>query len=120
LVEAKDRAADRRLAAARLADEPEGLAPADGEADVVDRPDVADVTVEDDAAFDREIELEPVELDEVRPVRGWRARGLSGRGAGAQEDPLSALVVRVSCALARYARCGWRADSSPPRVGSRA
>ena len=64
LVEAQDRAADRRLAAARLADQAERLAAADLERDAVDGLDVADVAVEDDPALDREVELQVLELDQ--------------------------------------------------------
>src|SRR5215218_7076315 len=64
LVEAQNRAADRRLAAARLADQAERLAAADLERDAVDGLDVAHVTVEDDPALDREVELEALELDQ--------------------------------------------------------
>ena len=46
-VEADDGAAGRALAAARLADEPERLAAAEREADAVDRPDVADVALDE-------------------------------------------------------------------------
>ena len=45
----------------------------DRQRDVVDRADVADVAVEDEAALDREVDLEMLELDEwagaVRRVR---------------------------------------------------
>ena len=68
LVEAEERAADGRLAAARLADEPERLAALDLERDAVDGLDVADVAVHHDAAPDREPDLEVVDLDERRPV----------------------------------------------------
>jgi hypothetical protein len=64
LVQPEDGAPDRGLAAAGLADEPEGLAPSDGEADVVDRLDVADVPVEQDAALDREPDPEVLDFDE--------------------------------------------------------
>ena len=50
----QQRAADRRLATARLADEAERLAATDREADVVDRLHVADLAVHD-AADDREV-----------------------------------------------------------------
>ena len=45
--EPEERAADRRLAAAGLADETEGLAALDAERDVVDRLDVGDLPVQD-------------------------------------------------------------------------
>src|SRR5205085_1608775 len=78
-VEPQDRAADGRLPATRLADEAERLAAADRQRHVVDGADVADVPVEDEPAPDREVELEPVELDE-RPAGAVRLRG---RGAHA-------------------------------------
>jgi hypothetical protein len=64
LVEPENGATDRRLAAARLADEAEGLAALDRERDVVHRLDVADVPVEQDAALDREPDAEVLDLDE--------------------------------------------------------
>ncbi len=64
LVQAQQRPADRRLAAARLADEPERLAALDRQRDAVDRVHVADVPVHDDPAPDREPDPEVVHLDE--------------------------------------------------------
>ena len=52
-------AAERRLAAARLADQAQRLAPADGEADVIDRSHLVDLAVDQQPALDREV------LDEV-------------------------------------------------------
>src|SRR5262249_52431275 len=63
LDQAEDRAADRRLAAARLADETEGLAVADLERDVVDGLHVADGARED-PLLDREVLLQVGDLDE--------------------------------------------------------
>ena len=76
LVEAEDRPPDGRLAAAGLADEAERLPAPDLERDVVDGADVADVAVEQDAALDREVDLQPVDLDERRAVRAhaWSRR----------------------------------------------
>ena len=71
LVEQEHRAAERRLAAARLADEAERLAAADREADAVDRLDVADVAVEQEPALDREVDLEVVD---ARRGRRWPPR----------------------------------------------
>ena len=45
--EPDDGPAGRRLAAARLADQAERLAALHGERDAIDRPDVADVALED-------------------------------------------------------------------------
>src|SRR4029077_14942069 len=64
LVEAGERVAAGGTSAARLADEPDGLTFLDRQRDVVDRPDVADVTVENEPALDREVDLEVLELDE--------------------------------------------------------
>src|SRR5207253_1043500 len=50
LVEAQDGATERRLAAPGFADQADRLAAGDRERDTVDRLDVADVTVEHDAA----------------------------------------------------------------------
>ena len=61
LVEADDRPAERRFAAARLADETERLALPHGEADVVDRVDPRDLALQQPLA-DREV------LDEVRDL----------------------------------------------------
>jgi hypothetical protein len=69
--QAHDRAAGRRLAAAGLADEPEGLPGLDREADPVDGLHRADLALEQPAA-DREV------LDEVR-----RPRGSPGAGSAA-------------------------------------
>ena len=74
LVQAQQRPADRRLAAARLADEPERLAALDRQRDAVDRLHVADVPVHDDPAPDREPDLEILDLDErVAAVRAHAA-----------------------------------------------
>ena len=64
LVQAQDRPAERGLAAAGLADEPERLATLDGEGDVVDGLDVADMAVEEEPALDREPDLEVLDVDE--------------------------------------------------------
>src|SRR5438132_1585464 len=65
LVEAQDRAADRRLAAAGLPDQTERLAALDRQADAVDGANVADVPVEDDAAADRKPDPQVFELYEI-------------------------------------------------------
>src|SRR5204863_3864090 len=58
---------DRALAAARLADQPEGLAAADLEGDAVDRLDRR-LGRREDAAADREMDLDVVDLDQVRRI----------------------------------------------------
>ena len=96
LVEADDRASDGGLAAAGLADEPDGLALLDRQGDVVDRADVSHVPVENEAALDREIDLEMLELDEwagaVRRVRhavaASRSRCHSSAGTGLKQATL--------------------------------
>ena len=55
-IDALDRAAKRRLAAAGLADEAEGLSPLDGEIDAVDR-------LHHPSARDREMGAQPVQLE---------------------------------------------------------
>ena len=65
LVQPEDRPADRRLPAARLADEPERLAALDVERHAVDGLHVTDVAIEDDAALDREVDLEVAELEQI-------------------------------------------------------
>ena len=93
LVQPQDGAADRRLAAARLADEPDRLAAVDRQRHAVDGADVADVPVEDEAALDREVDLELVELEQ-RPaavrcdrhaVAAVRARSHSSAGTGLKQ-----------------------------------
>ncbi len=74
LVEPEDRPTDGRLAAARFAHEPEGLAAADRQRDVVDSANVADVAVEHDAALDREPDPQVLELDEVAAAVFARAQ----------------------------------------------
>src|SRR5262245_31087487 len=58
VVEAQNRSADRRLPAARLAHEAESLPAPDRQRDAIDRADVADVAVEDEAALDRKVLLD--------------------------------------------------------------
>src|SRR5690348_17037085 len=65
LVQAEEGPPDRGLAAARLAHQPEGLAPPDHEADVVDGAHVADVAVEEDPRLDRKPDPELLDLDQV-------------------------------------------------------
>ena len=69
LVQAQQGPPDGRLAAAGLADEAERLAPLDRQRDAVDRLDVSDVPVEQEAAADRKPDPEVIDLDEARTVR---------------------------------------------------
>ena len=86
LDEPQDEPADRRLAAARLADEPERLAPPDLEADAVDRLDRGDRPLQDPAP-DREV-LDEVPDADQRAV-GW---GRSGRAPPAgTEDAVGSM-----------------------------
>ena len=64
LDELEDRATERRLSAARLADETDCLTATDRERDAVDRLDVTDMAVENQPALDREPDLEVVQFDE--------------------------------------------------------
>ena len=72
LDQAEDRPAKRRLAAAGLADEAEDLARADVEVDAVDRVDRRDLALEEPAQ-DREVLLEPADLEDRRLPRRRRA-----------------------------------------------
>ncbi len=64
LQQAHDRPAERRLATSGLADEAEGLARLDGEADVVDGPHPGNLTVEEDARLDREVLDDVADLEQ--------------------------------------------------------
>src|SRR5436190_1465816 len=66
--QAHDRPAERGLAASGLADEPERLALVDGEGDVVDCVDPADLATQP-ALLDREVLDDTVDFDQGRPVR---------------------------------------------------
>src|SRR5262249_44382561 len=66
-------AGQRRLAAARLAHDPERLARLDAEADAVDRLHRGDLLLEDDPAGDREVLLDVVDDEEL--VAGELERG---------------------------------------------
>ena len=78
VVEPQDRPPGRRLAAARLADEPERLALGDVEADVVDRLDLADLAPEH-ALVDREVHLQPVDAEQrLRPQATRRGPPVAG------------------------------------------
>jgi hypothetical protein len=59
-----DGSAERRLAAAGLAHEAEGLALVEGEADVVDGLDARDLAVEEEPGLDREVLDEVLDLKE--------------------------------------------------------
>src|SRR5215471_13421783 len=63
-LEPQDAAACRGLAAAALADEPQGLAAADPKVDTVDGFDLTDLPVDDHSFGDREIHLQPLHLEE--------------------------------------------------------
>src|SRR6478736_5151824 len=81
-----DHPAGRRLAGSRLPDEPQDLALPDGQIDPVDGPDDrrrAAVEGVEEAAADREMDLQPFEPQQVgrRALRGGGRRD-RGRGAG--------------------------------------
>jgi hypothetical protein len=100
LVEAQDRAADRRFTATRLADEADRLAAANLERDVVDSADVPDVTIEHDAALDREPNAKVLELDKVavdaHAVAAARVRSHSSTGAGLKHATLCPRSISTS------------------------
>src|SRR4029453_1944421 len=76
LVEAQDGAADGRLPAPGLADEAERLAPLDFQRDVVHRLDVTDVAIEENAALDREIDLQVLERNQGPVLTHSRSSGV--------------------------------------------
>jgi hypothetical protein len=93
LVEPEDGAADRRFPAAGFAHQSERLAATDGQRDVIHRADIANVPVEQDAAPDRKIDLEVLELDEAtlergHPVAASRVRSHSSAGTGLKHATL--------------------------------
>ena len=62
--EAQDAAPGCGLAAAALADQPQGLAAADAEVDAIDRPDLADPAMGDVPLGDREVHPQPFDFEE--------------------------------------------------------
>ena len=66
--EPQDAPAGRRLAAAALADQPQGLAAPDSEIDAVDGFHLADLAVDNDPLGDREMHLQPPDLEERMSV----------------------------------------------------
>ena len=93
--QAHDAARHRRLAAAGLADDADGLALLHGEADAVDRLHRGDLLLEDDPAGDREMLLDVVDDEEVvaRHPRRGRVR--------VRHEPASAIVASRSLAASR-------------------
>src|SRR5215207_37283 len=88
LVQAQQRTADGRLAAARLANETERLAAVDLERDVVDGAHVAHVPVENEPGLDRKPDAQVLRPDErtvrrrahaTAPTR-WRSHSSAGTG----------------------------------------
>src|SRR5207247_10981687 len=114
-VEAQDRAPDRRLPAPGRADESDGLAAANRQGDVVDRADVADVAIEHQAALDREVDLEVLELDEractvsCHAVAASRVRDHSSTGTGLKHATLWPGSISSSCGTC------WRDSSTSKR-----
>ena len=87
LDQAQQRATDRRLAAARLADEAERLAATDREADVVDGLHVADLATQD-PAHQREELVEVLDLDErIATPCGGHERGPSASSGRSRRLP---------------------------------
>jgi len=95
LVEPDERSAGRALAAAGFADEAERLAPTERERDPINRPDVADVALEDQAFRDREPDLEVLDLHE-RPVRGRVRDPLRSRAARHSVSPRSPVAEAIA------------------------
>ena len=142
LVQAQQRPAERGLAAARLAHQPERLAAPDIERDAVHRLDVADVAVEHDAALDREVDLEVLDLDQIALVFLLRAHpiaalrlfshsftgtGLKQRRSGparslpAPAPPAAALDLVAAARLERAGRGeAEHVAAGPPRSGAAA
>ena len=85
-----DQPARRRLAAAGLADEAEGLALCDGEVDAVDGLHGADLLLEDDAAGHREVLLQP------RRPRAAARRSPARRRRSGGSVAVARLCVEVS------------------------
>ena len=63
-VQLEDGAADGRFATARLADEAKSLAIMDGEGEAIDGLDGGDLSLDEDATLDGEVELEVLHLDQ--------------------------------------------------------
>ncbi len=76
VVQPQDRPAERRLAAARLADQAVRLTGLDGQRDAVDRVDVAHRAVEEEALLDREVDFDVVQFEKAHA--GTSAVGRTG------------------------------------------
>ena len=123
-----ERADQRRLAAARLADDPERLALPRAKRDVVDGVDLPDLAVDDQPRLDREQHLEVIDLEQLRrrcaaprvsaagPVSAGGA--VSAPGASSDEPP----TLTRSPSRRRPARSDRRpaadAASARPRASS--
>ena len=118
-----DRAAGGRLAAAGLADDAQCLAGHDVEGDLLDRPDVADLALEDAPAGDREVLLHPVDAKQgvlaAQHLVGAAAllvhdRHLSSipvvlpaSWAPSTCAPRRSLAISRRCAGSRWQRTAW-------------
>ncbi len=78
--EAQDKTSDRRLAAARFADEAEGLAAAHVERDAIDGLDAGDLALQD-PAVDRKVLHEVADLEQRVSLDLAHAGAVSGRGS---------------------------------------
>src|SRR5690606_35040735 len=78
----QEAARDRALAAARLADQAQRLALADGEADAVDRLHLADRAPEHDPPGDRKVLLQVADLDQDLLAASHPAVPCSSRARG--------------------------------------
>ena len=100
-----------------IADEAERLSPADTQRDAVDRPDVAHVAVEDEAALDREVLLDVLELDErVGSVRAWlrRAHAVAATRVRSHSSAGTGLKQAILCpgSISTSGGTSWRERST--------
>ena len=116
LDEAQQQPPDRGLAAARLADQAQGLAATDLEADAVDRLDLADGALED-AAADREVLDEVAHLDE-RDAGAGRARRDRGAGRRPTRRRRRGGAVAIVAGIVMPAASAGAASGRPPRRGT--
>ena len=102
-----DEAGGGALAAPALADDPQRLAPVDGEADPVDRPHGADLALEDDPPGDREVLDEVARLEQRLASAGSESRGAPATPAGRRHGR-SAARSRPAAARSRPTPAGRR------------
>ena len=132
LLERHDEPADRRLAAARLPDEAEGLALAHRERDVRDGLDAPDLALQDRSGGDRELLHEPVDLEDhlavlevLHPLQGRGLRRLLDRrrreaSGGAPTSLPTGLKQATSWPALRRRAAAPRPGTARSRCGSAA